>query len=201
MLCSTRTTAIGIHMHERLTAPCFIELETMHDGRVRCPARIHINCDNTKGIEFTSCHFRASLIRSQQSNLLVGDRRIARGNRPPPPQTPSKIAKEQTKNLHYFSPRADSALDEDENEKQKKKKTLTKTGSQLPRRKSGFAQPLAQDKRVESMKQNASPFIRTGSQRSRIRVQDRRSFRRRPPGQLPDAPAIPTRKPQNHPMV
>ncbi|VDP85782.1 unnamed protein product [Echinostoma caproni] len=44
---------------------------------------------------------------------------------------------------------------------------------------------------IESMKENASPFIRTGSQRSSMRVLDRRSTRRRPPGLLPNVPAIP----------
>lgn len=85
-------------------------------------------------------------------------------------------------------------------EEQEREEVNQKTDSQVPPAKSGLAQPLSQqDSGVESMKDTASPFIRTGSQRSSIRVQDRRSFRRHPPSLLPDAPTVPTQKPPKQP--
>lgn len=46
------------------------------------------------------------------------------------------------------------------------------------------------DSGVDSMKDNVSPFVRTASQRSSVRVLDRRSTRRRPPNLLPNTTTV-----------
>ncbi|TPP56340.1 C2 domain [Fasciola gigantica] len=97
---------------------------------------------------------------------------------------------------YNYNSRSKSTLDEEDEEEE----VNQHTDSQIPRAKSSFAQPTSQqDSGVESMKENVSPFIRTGSQRSSIRIQDRRSTRRRPPSLLPNAVAIPAQTPPKQP--